>query len=57
MAPKDAEMPSYETLRDDVQKIAKHLASLRGDLDKVTASSSGPACIRRSMRVTRLPRC
>lgn len=38
MAPKDAEMPSYETLRDDVQKIAKHLASLRGDLDKVTAS-------------------
>jgi ElaB/YqjD/DUF883 family membrane-anchored ribosome-binding protein len=38
MAPKDAEMPSYETLSDDIQKIAKHLSSLRGDIDKVTAS-------------------
>ena len=37
MAPKDAEMPSYETLSDDIQKI-KHLASLRGDIDKVTTS-------------------
>jgi ElaB/YqjD/DUF883 family membrane-anchored ribosome-binding protein len=38
MAPKDAEMPSYETLSDDIQKIGKHLSSLRGDIDKVTAS-------------------
>jgi ElaB/YqjD/DUF883 family membrane-anchored ribosome-binding protein len=38
MAPKDAEMPSYETLRDDIQTIANHLSSLRGDIDKVTAS-------------------
>lgn len=38
MAPKDAEMPSYQTLSDDIQKIAKHLSSLRGDIDKITAS-------------------
>ena len=38
MAPKDAEMPSHETLRDDIQTIAKHLSSLRGDIDKITAT-------------------
>ena len=38
MAPKDAEMPSYETLKDDIQKISKHVSSLRGDIDKITAS-------------------
>ena len=38
MGPKDAEMPSYETLSDDIQKISKHLANLRGDIDKITAS-------------------
>ena len=36
MAGKDAEMPSYQALGEDIDEIAKHLATLRHDLDALT---------------------
>jgi ElaB/YqjD/DUF883 family membrane-anchored ribosome-binding protein len=36
MAGKDAEMPSQQALSEDIQEIAKHLATLRKDLEGLT---------------------
>ncbi|MFZ2020062.1 MAG: hypothetical protein WAU90_15455 [Methyloceanibacter sp.] len=38
MANKDAEMPSHVALKEEVQKIAKHLATLRQDVEALTSS-------------------
>ena len=38
MAAKDAEMPTHHALADEVQEIAKHLQSLRKELDSLTGS-------------------
>ena len=38
MVNKDAEMPSHVALKEEVQKIAKHLATLRHDVDALTSS-------------------
>jgi ElaB/YqjD/DUF883 family membrane-anchored ribosome-binding protein len=36
MAGKDAEMPSRQALSEDIQEIAKHLTTLRKDLEGLT---------------------
>lgn len=36
MAGKDAEMPSQQALSEDIQEIAKHLTTLRKDLEGLT---------------------
>jgi ElaB/YqjD/DUF883 family membrane-anchored ribosome-binding protein len=36
MAAKDAEMPSQQGLSEDIQAIAKHLATLRKDIEALT---------------------
>jgi len=36
MAAKDAEMPSQQALGEDIQAIAKHLATLRKDVEALT---------------------
>jgi ElaB/YqjD/DUF883 family membrane-anchored ribosome-binding protein len=36
MAAKDAEMPSQQALSEDIQAIAKHLATLRKDIEALT---------------------
>src|SRR6266511_1272188 len=36
MAVKDAEMPSQQVLSEDIQAIAKHLATLRKDIEALT---------------------
>ena len=38
MAAKDAEMPSHYALEDEIKEIARHLATLRKDIDGLTAS-------------------
>ena len=38
MANKDAEMPSHVALKEEVQKIAKHLATLRHDVETLAGS-------------------
>jgi ElaB/YqjD/DUF883 family membrane-anchored ribosome-binding protein len=38
MATKDAEMPSHVELKEEVQRIAKHLERLRKDVDALTAA-------------------
>jgi ElaB/YqjD/DUF883 family membrane-anchored ribosome-binding protein len=38
MASKDAEMPNYRTLGEDIQKIASHLANLRQEVDNLVGS-------------------
>jgi ElaB/YqjD/DUF883 family membrane-anchored ribosome-binding protein len=38
MANKDAEMPSHVALKEEVQKIAKHLATLHQDVEALTSS-------------------
>jgi len=38
MAAKDAEMPSHQALSEDIEKIAKHLATLRQDIEALTGS-------------------
>lgn len=38
MAAKDAEMPSYQALSEDIQEITKHLATLRQDIEALTGS-------------------
>jgi ElaB/YqjD/DUF883 family membrane-anchored ribosome-binding protein len=38
MATKDAEMPSHVELKEEVQRIAKHLATLRQDVDNLTSA-------------------
>jgi ElaB/YqjD/DUF883 family membrane-anchored ribosome-binding protein len=38
MAAKDAEMPTHHALGDEVKEIAKHLQSLRKELEGLTGS-------------------
>jgi ElaB/YqjD/DUF883 family membrane-anchored ribosome-binding protein len=38
MAAKDAEMPTHHALSEEVQEIAKHLQSLRKELEGLTGS-------------------
>ena len=38
MAPNDAEMPNRHALSEDIEEIAKHLASLRKELDNLAGS-------------------
>ncbi len=38
MANKDAEMPGHVALKEEAQRIAKHLATLRQDVDALTAA-------------------
>jgi ElaB/YqjD/DUF883 family membrane-anchored ribosome-binding protein len=38
MVAKDAEMPDHVALREEVQKIAKHLATLRRDVEALGGS-------------------
>jgi len=38
MAAKDAEMPNHYALRDEVETIAKHVATLRKDIEELGAS-------------------
>ena len=38
MANKDAEMPTHHALREEVDKIAKHLHTLRKDIDGLTGA-------------------
>jgi ElaB/YqjD/DUF883 family membrane-anchored ribosome-binding protein len=38
MATKDAEMPSHVELKEEVQRIAKHLETLRKDVDALTSA-------------------
>ena len=38
MAPNDAEMPNQRALSEDLEEIAKHLVSLRKDLDNLASS-------------------
>jgi ElaB/YqjD/DUF883 family membrane-anchored ribosome-binding protein len=38
MGAKDAEMPDHVALREEVHKIAKHLATLRQDVEALTGS-------------------
>jgi len=38
MATKDAEMPSHVELKEEVQRIGKHLATLRQDVDALTSA-------------------
>jgi ElaB/YqjD/DUF883 family membrane-anchored ribosome-binding protein len=36
MAPKDAEMPAGSRLGEDAQEIAKHIQSIRHDIERLT---------------------
>jgi hypothetical protein len=36
MASNDAEMPSHQALSEEIQEIAKHLATLRRDVEGLT---------------------
>jgi ElaB/YqjD/DUF883 family membrane-anchored ribosome-binding protein len=38
MAAKDAEMPAHHALSEEIQQIAKHLQTLRKDIDGLTGS-------------------
>jgi len=38
MANKDAEMPTHHALREEVDKIAKHLHTLRKDIESLTGA-------------------
>jgi ElaB/YqjD/DUF883 family membrane-anchored ribosome-binding protein len=38
MAAKDADMPNHTALKDEVEKIAKHLQTLRKDIDGLTGA-------------------
>jgi len=38
MAAKDAKMPDHYALRDEVETIAKHVATLRKDIEELGAS-------------------
>ena len=38
MAAKDAEMPTHHALREEVETIAKHLATLRKDIEDLAGS-------------------
>jgi ElaB/YqjD/DUF883 family membrane-anchored ribosome-binding protein len=38
MATKDAEMPSHVALKEEVQRIASHLATLRQDVDALSSA-------------------
>lgn len=38
MAAKDAEMPDQQALRDDLNEIAKHVTSLREEIEGLTGS-------------------
>ena len=38
MAAKDAEMPNYTALREEADKIAKHLQTLRKDIEGLTSA-------------------
>ncbi len=38
MANKDAEMPGHVALKEEAQRIAKHLATLRQDVDALAAA-------------------
>jgi uncharacterized protein YlxW (UPF0749 family) len=38
MATKDAEMPNHVALKEEVQRIAKHLATLRQEVDALTSA-------------------
>jgi len=38
MAAKDAEMPTHHALREEVDKIAKHLHTLRKDIEGLTGA-------------------
>jgi ElaB/YqjD/DUF883 family membrane-anchored ribosome-binding protein len=40
MAAKDAEMPTHHALSEEIQEIAKHLATLRKDIEGLTGSIS-----------------
>jgi ElaB/YqjD/DUF883 family membrane-anchored ribosome-binding protein len=38
MAAKDAEMPNHTALREEIDKIAKHLQTLRKDIEGLTGA-------------------
>ena len=38
MAAKDAEMPSHQALSEEIREIAKHLATLRQEIEALTGS-------------------
>ena len=38
MAPKDADMPDHQALSDDLKEMAKHLASIRAEIEQLTGS-------------------
>jgi ElaB/YqjD/DUF883 family membrane-anchored ribosome-binding protein len=38
MAAKDADMPAHHALSEEIQEIAKHLQTLRKDIDGLTGS-------------------
>jgi ElaB/YqjD/DUF883 family membrane-anchored ribosome-binding protein len=38
MAAKDAEMPTHQALSEEIQEIAKHLATLRKNVEGLTGS-------------------
>ena len=38
MAAKDAEMPTHHALSEEIEQIAKHLATLRKDVEGLTGS-------------------
>jgi len=38
MAAKDAEMPAHHALSEEIQEIAKHLGTLRKDIEGLTGS-------------------
>jgi len=40
MAAKDAEMPAHQALSEELQEIAKHLGTLRKDIEGLTGSVS-----------------
>ena len=46
MAAKDAEMPTHHALSEEVEKIAKHLQTLRKDIDGLTGSIAARAAIK-----------
>ena len=41
MAAKDAEMPAHQALSEEIQEIAKHLGTLRKDIEGLIGSIKG----------------